>query len=399
MKKTLYILAAAVASLVSTALLSSCDQTDAERDRDATPKVEYVRVTNPNAADSLVVEATMGAQIVLMGSNLGDVQEIWFNDVKGLLNPTLITSYSIIVEVPSVIPTEVTNEIRLVTSTGRTATFPFGVRVPNPLIREISCEYAKAGDEIEITGNYFIDPAVYFEGASSPAEIIAATQTSIRLKVPEGVVEGPVTVESIYGRTKTKFNFLETNGMICNFDDGYVQPWGRGTVTTGDDAISGNYLLMEAPSLSAWGWNESLMWGYWGYGEGGRGNVPIAQGDVSRLALKFEAYIETWVDVPLMMWFQRWTPEGNISPDDNYPQCHWKPWIKNSARVDAATGGWRTFTIPLSEFRYNKEESASDLAIDDITKYTDFNIMVFGACDQPGPLKMMLDNFRIVRIN
>lgn len=93
MKKTLYIVAAAIASFFAPVLLSSCDQTDAERDRDATPSVEYVRVTDVNAADSLVVEAQMGAQIVIMGSNLGDVQEVWFNDVKALLNPTLITSF------------------------------------------------------------------------------------------------------------------------------------------------------------------------------------------------------------------------------------------------------------------------------------------------------------------
>lgn len=399
MKKALYTIMSVVAMITLAAGFASCDQTDAEHDKGRKPSVEYVRVTNPAAGDSLLVEAAMGQQIVLMGKDLGDVQEIWFNDVKALLNPTLITSYSIIVEVPSVIPTEVTNEITLITSTGVRSTFPFGVRVPNPLIKEISCEYAKPGDEISITGNYFIEPQVYFTGNDAPAEIKSASQTMIVLTVPEGVVEGPVTVSSIYGTTRTSFNFLDTQGMLTNFDDGYVQPWNRGTVTTGDDAISGNYLLFEAPMLSAWGWNETIMWGYWGYAEGAHGNVPVAQGEVSRLALKFEVNIETWIDVPLMMWFQRWTPEGNISPDDDYPQCHWKPWIKNGAYTDAATDGWQTVTIPLTDFRYNKEESADNLAIDDISKYTDFNIMVFGACENPGPLKMKMDNFRIVKIN
>lgn len=398
MKKTLYIVLAALASLAMPAVLTSCDQTDAERDKDSTPVVEYVRVTNPAVADSLLVEATMGSQIVIMGHDLGDVQEIWFNDVKGKLNPTLITSFSIIVDVPSVIPTKVTNEMKLITSTGRQCVYPFGVRVPDPLISEISCEYAKPGDEIEIKGDYFIDPVVNFAGVDAPAEIISATQTSIRLIVPDGVVEGPISITSIYGTGKTKFNFMDTQGMLTNFDDGYVQPWNRGTVANDENSISGNYLLFDVPALSAWGWNENLMWGYWGYAEGAHGNVPVAQGRNEELALKFEANIITWIDCPMLIWFQKWTPGGQISPDEDYAQCHWKPWIKNGEYVDAATGGWRTFTIPLTEFKYDKEETTDSKSIDDISNYTDLNIQVFGACDRVGPMKIMMDNFRVVRI-
>lgn len=396
MKKAIYTLMWALAAILVPAL-ASCDQTDADRDRDATPHVDFVRVTNPEAADSLLTSAPMGQQIVIMGSNLGDVQQIYFNDVKALLNPTLITSYSIIVDVPSVIPTEVTNTMTLITSKGNKAVHDFAVVVPAPSISSISCEYAKPGDEIILTGNYFIQPKVYFEGSAEPAQIVRSTQNSITVVVPDGVKEGPVVVESIYGRGKTKFNFLDTNGMLTNFDDGYVQPWNRGTIAS-EGGISGNYLLFETPSLSAWGWNESLMWGYWAYAEGGHGNAPIAQGDINSLALKFEANIESWLDCPMLIWFQRWSPGGAISPDDDYAQCHWKPWMQNGAKVDAATGGWVTVTIPLTEFRYNKEESSNNLSIGDIVNYTDLNIMVFGACDQPAPFKIKMDNFRIVNI-
>ena len=217
--------------------------------------------------------------------------------------------------------------------------------------------------------------------------------------MPRGVEEGPIIVESIYGRTRSAFNFMDTTGLITNFDDGYQNPWGRGTVTTDDDAISGNYLLMETPSLSAWGWNESLMWGYWAYGDTAKGNVPIAQGDISNLCLKFEANIETWQDVPMLFWFQKWTPGGNISPDDaQYAQAHWKPWIKNGAKTDAATDGWVTVSIPLTEFKYNKEESADNLSVGDIANYTDLNIMVFGAGEITAPMKVKMDNFRIVKM-
>jgi len=396
MKKTLYILFALAAA---TFALASCSQTDAEIDEGKTPEVEYVRVCDPEAADSLLVRASMGQNICLMGKHLGDVQEVWFNDCKALLNPTMITSFSIIVTVPNKIPAEVSNQITLITSKGKKSTFPFEVVVPNPLISSISCEYARPGDRITVSGDFFIEPKIYFSGSDAPAEIVSFTQQSMEVVVPQGVEEGPIIVESIYGRTRSAFNFMDTTGLITNFDDGYQNPWGRGTVTTDDDAISGNYLLMETPSLSAWGWNESLMWGYWAYADTAKGNVPIAQGDISNLCLKFEANIETWQDVPMLFWFQKWTPGGNISPDDaQYAQAHWKPWIKNGAKTDAATDGWVTVSIPLTEFKYNKEESADNLSVGDIANYTDLNIMVFGAGEITAPMKVKMDNFRIVKM-
>lgn len=399
MKKIIYLLMAIGAS-VGAASLQSCDDSDAQADRGKTPSVEYVRVCDPEAADSLLVRASMGQNICLMGSNLGDVREIWFNDQKALLNPTLITSFSIIVTVPNRIPDEVTNEITLVTGQGNRATFPFEVVVPNPLIQSVSCEYAKPGDIIEITGDFFIEPKVYFSGAQSEARIESFSQQSISVEVPAGVVEGPLTVESIYGRTRSGFNFLDTTGLITNFDDGYINPWGRGTITTDPDAISGNYLLMESPALSAWAWSDSMMWGYWAYADGASGNVPIAQGDISTLCLKFETEIETWQDVPMLFWFQKWSPGGNLSPDDaQYAQAHWKPWIKNGAKTDARTDGWVTVSIPLTEFKYNKEENLDNLSIGDISAYTDLNIMVFGAGDITAPMKVKMDNFRIVKTN
>jgi hypothetical protein len=99
----------ASAALLTVGAMTSCDETDAESDRGETPVVEYVRVCNPESADSLVVESAMGSRIAFIGRDLGDVQQIYFNDQKAKLNPTLITSYSIIVDVPSTLPQEVTN--------------------------------------------------------------------------------------------------------------------------------------------------------------------------------------------------------------------------------------------------------------------------------------------------
>ena len=47
-----------------------------------TPTIDYVRVTRPEASDSLLVGAGQGQLIAIVGKNLQDAVEIWFNDQK-----------------------------------------------------------------------------------------------------------------------------------------------------------------------------------------------------------------------------------------------------------------------------------------------------------------------------
>lgn len=395
MKKYINSILAAVCVLVAT-FVTSCNTTDAEKDEGKTPYIEYVRVCEPTQSDSLLVAAPMGQKIALIGNNLGDVDQIWFNDQKALLNPTLITSNAIIVEIPNVIPTDVNNKMTLITSKGITYAYDFSVIVPNPVIKSISCEYAKAGDKLTIYGDYFLEPHVYFPG-NIEAEIVDFAKTYITFKVPENAVEGYLTVKSMYGSTRTTFRYLDTTGLIMNFDDGYANPWGKGVVGS-QDGISGSYLWMKATSLGGWSWQDALMYGYWASAATAHGNKPIATGDITKLALKFEANIITWSDVPMLIWFAKYNPDGGISPDDSYAQAHWKPWFKNGEKVEACTNGWVTITIPLTDFKYNKEESANNLTVGDISQYTDLNIMMFGAADGPSDVDIRMDNFRIVSI-
>lgn len=404
MKKSIYILA--VSLLTGAGMLTGCEQTDADRDKDKTPVVEYVRPCDAAARDSLLTQASLGATICLMGDNLGDVQEVYFNNIPAKLNPTLITSFSLIVNVPTTIPeTEnVTDLITLRTSKGHETTFPFHVVVPAPQIDAMSCEYAKPGDPITLTGNFFVDPEVYFPGVDTPAVIDenASNVTTLVVTVPAGATtEGPVRVKSLYGTSKSAFNFLDTTGLITNFDDGYVNPWKRGTIAE-DGGISGKYLLFDAPALSAWGWNEAIQWGYFAYAETAHGNKPIATGDIANLCLKFEVNSSSWLDCPMVFWFGPYAPDANkFDIDDaSNAQAHWKPYMNNGSYIDGGyvTNGWTTVSIPLTDFKYDKEESVDSKTIGDISNYTDLTIMVFGACENPGPMNVKIDNLRIVKI-
>lgn len=401
--KTIFLSAMCIASMA----LTSCSETDAEKDAGNNPVIEYVRVCEPGQSDSLLVAANMGDRIAFIGHNLGDVQQVWFNDQRAKLNPAYVTSNSIIVDVPNVLsdPENVTNKVRFITSNGIETVYDFKVIVPNPSIISVSCEYGKAGDVITITGDYFIgtkdDVKVIFPGANGDIEVSPTKydKTSMIVVVPDNVTEGYLKVKSMYGTSRFAHKFLDTTGLITNFDDGYKNPWGYPAAGVNDvDGVSGLYMKFLCESNGAWNWTDKLMWGYWA--SAGKGNKPIATGDITKLALKFECNIINWEDCPLLIWFQKYTEGGGISPDDNYAQCHWKPYLTNSAnKVNAKTNGWITVTIPLTEFKYNKDESSSDLTLGDISQYTDINLMMFGAADGTAPVEIWFDNFRIVAID
>src|SRR5689334_197310 len=64
--------------------------------------IEYVRLSDPVTSDSLIVSATLGTGIVLVGENLGGTRQIFFNDKEASITPTWVTNRTIFVSVPSV---------------------------------------------------------------------------------------------------------------------------------------------------------------------------------------------------------------------------------------------------------------------------------------------------------
>src|SRR5687768_1373882 len=137
------------------------------------PRINYIRVTNPESSDSLLVAAGQGRLIAIIGENLQDAVEIWFNDQQALLTPTYITSTSILVSVPTKIPTTITNKLRILFSTGVELQYDFTVSISKPAVNRMVSEYVNAGDVATITGDYFYAPlTVTFTGGAT-GEIVS----------------------------------------------------------------------------------------------------------------------------------------------------------------------------------------------------------------------------------
>ena len=89
-----------------------------KKDETGTPTISYVRITSPASSDSLLVGAGQGQLIAIVGNNLQDAVELWFNDQPSRVTPTYITNTTILVRIPTQIPLTVTNKLKIVFKNG-----------------------------------------------------------------------------------------------------------------------------------------------------------------------------------------------------------------------------------------------------------------------------------------
>ncbi len=144
------------------AMVSCSDDDDSSG---GAPTITGVRITDPEYADSLFTKASPGSIIAIMGTNLSNALAVYVCDQEVFLNPTLNTSHSIIVTIPSeengfLLPSfdsSLSNEIRVETAKG-VATYSFKVTAPSPSITRIDADYPRtAGTTVTVNGLNLVD--------------------------------------------------------------------------------------------------------------------------------------------------------------------------------------------------------------------------------------------------
>ena len=314
------------------------------------PMISYIRVTRPDASDSLIAKAGQGAMIAIVGQNLQGARQIWFNDQQGVLTPTFITNTSIITRVPTDIPTDITNQMRIVFENGQTLTHDFVVDISEPVIAGMVSEYVNTGQVATILGNYFYEPVqVTFTGGVA-GEVVAVEDNRIQVRVPEGAEPGPITVTTNFGETVSDFWFRDNRNVIASFDIPLESGvWHGPAYVKASDAdimnINGKFIRVNR-ELGPWAWFEM----YVGQGNGDIAketkNVPAAAlANPSNYVLKFE--INTLA--PLTGAQIRMYMGNNMPAERGGTHYIWRP------NVDTK-GKWETVTIPFDEFyKANKE--------------------------------------------
>lgn len=428
----------AFSGLIFAGTLASCSETDAEKDKGMTPVIKYARMCDVETADSLVVSASLGTRLCFVGDNLGDVQQVWFNDQKAKLNPTMVTSHTIIVDIPNNIPGEVTNIARFITSSNHTAEYPFSVSVPAPRVNSMTCEYARPGDIVTISGAYFADDpnvplTVTFPG-NIPATIRNISQETLEIEIPECNEEGPVTVTSIYGEGESSFHYLDTRGMMFDFDGltGLTNHgWHNQPVENDGSGISGNYVRLGdgATTLAgadAWD-DQNFAFEYWAgswntptdypEGEGVRLFDIVDFSDFNNMSLKFELCIPSnaaWQACAMQLIFAGTDKVtmgnpgtdiyGNAVPgcnntffQDNSARGLWTPWsVTEAYHTD---GKWITVTLPIKDFVYGPDGSGASTFLASPSDFASFQIFLWngGVSGVDCTPMLKIDNIRAVK--
>jgi hypothetical protein len=356
-------LALALCGIVAVAFFACSDESEKGKYEmtDGIPVIHYIRYQDNDLEEQLLDGAFMNENIILIGDNLTSIQEVWFNNVKALLNINFITKNTLFVNVPRDLPSVRTDKIYLVTGAKDTVTYDFEVKIPAPVLTRIKCEQIPEGGEVVLYGDYFSanNPSlihVFVGDYEIPtSDIVSFEKTKLVFKAPAIDIKGAVEVKTLYGSSgRTKEIFHDDRGFITDFEDGFVGGWGRPTHIEDDPAysLSGKYVRLSGNlTVGTWvsGGNDYTI-NIWGEDNG----VPsgnLFPSDPATSVLKFEANVlEAWSGMPMIFCFYAQGGQEGYLWDTNYPRGYWYPWKGIDSYV---TDGWETISIPLADCKYD----------------------------------------------
>jgi hypothetical protein len=378
----------------------SCEK----KDEGGTPSISYIRLTDPEKADSHLTAAYMGNLIAIVGENLGGAREIWFNDQEAYLTPTYITDKTILVNVPSTEPMVVNNKLKIVFDDGYVLLYDFLIDIPGPEIYSINCEYVPDGGTVVLTGDYFFNPTTVIFPGDLEAEIISREKTELQVTVPAGSTAGKIKVKTTFGEAESDFLFRDNRNTILDFDTRLHETW-TAPIVYADSApdpapCSGNYVTIISDEVSGWDWENNLIMLYWPK-NAGLPETPLATGLVNELVFKFEANVPIeWHGVRMEIYMSTYDNSSGHGRDEDSPlpsHARWMPWQDGPYTTD----GWITVSIPLSDFMFDKNDAETaeqgSRPIPDLSVLTNLTMMIFGPASAPYyPVKICIDNVRIV---
>jgi hypothetical protein len=345
------------------------------------PSITYVRVTKPESSDSLLVGAGQGQLIAIVGNNLQDAVQIWFNDQQARLTPTYITSTSILVSVPTVIPLTVSNKLKIIFSNGDSLLYNFQVQISKPVVTSMLSEFVKAGDIATINGNYFYTPVTVTFTGGVTGTIVSVTPLQIQVQVPSGAQPGPITVKTNFGQATSIFWFRDPRNHIIDGDpaEGW---WSTYLVTTPNPAngdpvqISGNYYRFKKQT-KAWVWDAPEVAG------GPASSMPTLSKNIPDDAILNPANYNVKFEVNTLKPYNKSQILLNVGLLDQDNNAYiWRPPYDTK-------GQWQTVTIPF-------DEMVASYTVKPVLSSTGYwsRILVFGGDDFDADIAF--DNLRIV---
>lgn len=315
---------------------TSCSEDDLPNNGD--PMIKYIRVPDPASSDSLLVSGFQANMVVIVGENLKDAVQIWFNDQPGQLVSTFITNTTIFTVVPADIPEVITNKITIVFSNGKTLEHDFVVEISEPEVLSMNSEYVLEGEVATIRGNFFYEPlTVTFTGGAT-GQLVSVDDQIIEVEVPAGAQPGPITITTNFGETESDFWFRDNRNIFISSDP-FTGWWNAAYVITSPGAtdppsINGNYIRVKRV-VGAWAWTEVA------------GGPASAMGAISKNipddAILNPADYNFKFEVNTMLPYNNNVIKFNMGiPSENNDEYKWLPPYDTK-------GEWQTVVIPFDE--------------------------------------------------
>ena len=357
---------------------TSCTKDDDKIKSTGEPRINYIRITDPLSSDSLLVSAGQGSLIAIIGENLQDANEIWFNDQKAVLTPTYITNTSILVSVPLEVPKEITNKLTIIFASGKTVEHDFKLEISEPLISGMSSEYVQKGDLATIKGNFFYEPLTVTFTGGVIGQIETLEDDMIKVRVPDGALPGQITVKTNFGETKSDFMFRDNRNIFISSDP-FTGWWNASYVVSAPGAddpakINGNYIRVKK-LVNAWAWTEIA---------GGAADAmgPISKNIPDDAILKPENY-NLKFEVNTKKPYTSNQIKINVGLlKENNDAYKWNPPIDTK-------GAWQTIVIPFNEVT---KSYGAPLSVSPTGYWT--RLMMHGPGDLDADISF--DNFRVV---
>ena len=382
---------------------SACDRE--ELPNNGEPRIMYVRVTNPDQADSLLGGAFLNGLVAIMGENLGNTVEVWFNDQPARLNPTYVTNKSILVNVPANSPEVVNDLLTLVFKNGNKLEYHFPINIPEPDLVTMENEYVGTGEVAVIHGDFFFPPISVKMANGVEANIEEVSKTKLRFIIPDGAEPGPITVQTNFGTVASSFHYRDQRNILLNFDDKTAAgSWRSGrTESQPEHSIDGNYLVLRGKLNK----NEraedypggGFVMQFWGNSRLPQGN--FIEDDPADYLLKFEAKVMDWYGSYLNICWAPWSNNGNQEYWANLnARGLWRPWEAANAPYNT-NGKWITVTIPMTEMKYAMSVPGDIIYTDmkfDKTKAGSLSFWMVGTpVADASNVEVFIDNVRIVK--
>lgn len=302
-------------------------------------------------------KAFPGTEITINGADFITVSEVKL----GAINVDFTVTNTAI---KFVVPENAVGGDQLITVTNPvgSATVSFNVDL-SPVITSLTPGSGARLDSIVIKGIRLNDITSVKLGPLS-AGFVSLTDSTIKFEVPAGATAGNVTVVNSIGTGTSPVPFnvtgldpvLEpvqnTNLVFFDFNgSGKDLYWGDvgGIENNVGLSIAGPYFRVNTAAPIS-GWN-GFFW------RNGGNNFPgaIIGTDISSYVLKFDIYVIDPITGGEFAWRLKGT-EGDF-------WYYWKPWAANGNTF--RTFGWKTFTIPLSEFADGGGGHITDLSLID----------------------------------